>query len=144
ASVTQSFDAVNQSGFPAGLEVDVVVGAATVTLVVSGDMVAVPEEAGGAMRTPQAFLVAPNPLLRGLSEILFEVPSGARSIDVAIYDATGRRVRSLASGRLEPGRMRLTWDGREPSGRPVASGIYFVRLAIDGGAVETRRLVVVR
>jgi hypothetical protein len=41
------------------------------------------------------------------------------------------------------GYVAVDWDGRAGSGRRVASGVYFVRLAVDG-AVSTRTLVVLR
>jgi hypothetical protein len=41
--------------------------------------------------------------------------------EVAIYDITGRRIRSF-----EPA-SRITWDGADSRGKPVSSGIYFVK-----------------
>jgi len=60
-----------------------------------------------------------------------------------IYDVRGCRVRRLARGVLEEGAGSITWDGRDESGRPLASGIYFLRLNA-GGREEARRLVLVR
>jgi hypothetical protein len=37
-------------------------------------------------------------------------------------------VATLYSGHHAPGAHSVAWDGRDDSGRGVASGIYFVRL----------------
>ena len=37
----------------------------------------------------------------------------------------------------------ITWDGRDRSGRPAASGVYFVRLQTDGEGVA-RKAVLLR
>ena len=33
---------------------------------------------------------------------------------------------------------RVTWDGRDATGRPVPTGIYFARLADEHGAAAAR------
>ncbi len=65
------------------------------------------------------------------------------TISLKIFDVAGRLVRVLASGQFTAGPHVEMWDGRDPSGRAVASGIYFYRL--DAGAVlQTRKMVVAR
>jgi hypothetical protein len=58
----------------------------------------------------------------------------------AVFDATGRRVRSLTR---QPGNPGVHWDGRDEAGRPVASGIYFLRVGAAGGA-HTVKVSVIR
>jgi flagellar hook assembly protein FlgD len=60
---------------------------------------------------------------------------------MGIYSADGRRVRSLNSGTLSAGQHTFHWDRRDASGRPVAAGVYFVRLEA-GGEVRSRRLTI--
>ncbi|OYD15704.1 hypothetical protein CH330_04915 [candidate division WOR-3 bacterium JGI_Cruoil_03_51_56] len=60
-----------------------------------------------------------------------------------IYDATGRRVRRLFSGRLETGFHSFEWDGRSDGGEPVRSGTYFVRLSGPAG-LTCARVVITR
>ena len=65
---------------------------------------------------------------------------GARQI-VSIHDVRGRLVR-----RWSPSvgaRARVSWDGRRDDGRPVASGIYFLRVESPGapGAERVERRV---
>jgi hypothetical protein len=63
---------------------------------------------------------------------------------VTIYDALGRRVRALQpEARHTAGDHRLRWDGRDDHGARVASGVYRVRLVVDG-EVQERRLSFLR
>ena len=41
---------------------------------------------------------------------------------------------------LEGGRHAVHWDGRDERGRPVAAGVYAVRLIVGG--IESRRQVI--
>jgi len=76
--------------------------------------------------------IAPNPF-RGSTAISFALSRTARA-DVTVHDVLGREIRALARGQsLEPGPHQVTWDGRDEQGRSAASGVYFVRLRVDGG-----------
>ena len=80
--------------------------------------------------------VAPNPL-RGAGLFRYGLPRTA-DLDLAVFDAQGRRVRTLASGTHAAGWAELVWDGRGPSGEPAASGLYFVRLVAEGHRISYR------
>lgn len=60
-----------------------------------------------------------------------------------IYDVRGRLVRTLLEGPAQPGEHDLRWDGRSDGGARVASGVYFMRLAMAGFS-EQRKLVLAR
>lgn len=84
----------------------------------------------------------PNPF-RSLTAIPFELAGEAR-VSLAIFDVRGRRVRSLIDTEVRaPGRHFAAWDGREDSGRPVASGVYLYRIQ-SGRMSETRGMVLLR
>ncbi len=77
--------------------------------------------------------VRPNPFNPATS-IGFELTEPA-VVSVRVFDAAGRLVRALASGRpLAAGRHDLTWNGRDDRGRRVGSGVYF--LQVRGGDEE--------
>ncbi|HOX25323.1 MAG TPA: hypothetical protein PLL30_12880 [Candidatus Krumholzibacteria bacterium] len=57
-----------------------------------------------------------------------------RELTLAIHDLRGRRVADLARGTFGPGRHTVAWRGLDAGGRPVASGVYVVRL--HGPGVE--------
>lgn len=67
----------------------------------------------------------------------------ADAADIMVYDMTGRRVRTLVSDFKPVGEHEVTWDGRDESGRPLASGIYLYRFH-GGDVVETHRMVLVK
>jgi flagellar hook assembly protein FlgD len=59
---------------------------------------------------------------------------------MSIVDSSGRRVRNYPPRTLAAGSHQLDWDGRDQEGKPVASGVYFVRL--DLGSESTLRKVI--
>lgn len=64
-------------------------------------------------------------------------------VELRVYDVGGRLVRALREEPLGPGRHEAVWDGRDGSGAPVASGVYFCRF--KAGVYEaTGRLVLLR
>ncbi|MFH1279535.1 MAG: FG-GAP-like repeat-containing protein [Candidatus Eisenbacteria bacterium] len=67
---------------------------------------------------------------------------GPARVTVGVYDVAGRIVRTLHQGPAS-GDLDLLWDGTDGSFRPVASGVYFSRVEVDG-SVETGRMVLVR
>ncbi len=73
----------------------------------------------------------PNPF-RSSTTVRFALPQPG-PVDIAVYDLSGRRVRTLLAGALDAGEQRATWDGRDDSGARVVAGIYFVRLRAAGG-----------
>jgi len=60
-----------------------------------------------------------------------------------IFDARGRRVRAVAGGSLDSGRLAITWDGRDDGGRRVPTGRYLYRISC-GSAQGKGALTVVR
>ena len=55
-----------------------------------------------------------------------------------IADVSGRRVRTLVPRPALADRWEATWDGRDDLGRPVPSGVYLVRLPMEGGGTSAR------
>jgi len=83
----------------------------------------------------------PNPF-NPATELAFDLPRPGRAV-LAVYDLAGRRVRVLLDADLPAGRHSVRWDGRDGSGRAVASGTYLARLTAGGG-VRTQRLTLAR
>jgi hypothetical protein len=73
-----------------------------------------------------AVCAQPNPFA-GSTKLSVQMPA-AGSIDLRVYDNSGRVVRTLASGATATNHARFTWDGRNDDGRAVAPGIYFYRV----------------
>ncbi len=84
----------------------------------------------------------PNPLT-GRSEIAFYLPSDAR-VSLDVLDAAGRRVATLADGKvMRAGVRKILWDGAGSSGDPLASGVYFCLLRTDS-AVRSKKIILAR
>lgn len=73
------------------------------------------------------------------TELGFTLPRAGR-VSLAVFDISGRRVRTLAQGMRAAGAHRVAWDGRDQRGARVAAGAYVVRLEA-GGERRTRRVV---
>jgi hypothetical protein len=66
------------------------------------------------------------------------------SVTLTIYDVTGREVKRLVDGEVtNSGRYEKIWDGRDETGRAVASGVYFYRLEA-GGFTQTRKMTLIK
>jgi hypothetical protein len=92
--------------------------------------------------TPRAFSLAPaypNPF-NPSTTISFSLPAPGHA-SLAVHDITGRKVRTLASGSLDAGAHSITWDSRDDSGKPVASGVYLARLQSDGRVASAKMLL---
>jgi hypothetical protein len=83
----------------------------------------------------------PNPF-NPVTTLRFDIPRRTTA-RLAVYDVNGRLVRVLLDGPVEPGRQSVTWDGRNGRGIPVASGIYFYRLATPEFS-EARKMILLR
>jgi hypothetical protein len=73
--------------------------------------------------------------------VQFEDPR-PRDVLLRVFDAHGRQVRRLFSGRVAAGELRLPWDGRGDGGTPASSGVYFARLDSEGTRAATKLLLV--
>ncbi len=83
----------------------------------------------------------PNPF-NPQTALPFVLPASG-PVELAIFDAAGRRVRTLVAQTLPAGKQSVAWDGTDAAGRAVASGTYFARLRA-GGQTDVRPLVLVR
>jgi hypothetical protein len=93
-------------------------------------------------------LIRPNPS-RG-SVDLYPRSAVAAPVTAEVYDARGRHVRTVSGQAGVGGRAgangatgAVFWDGLDEGGRPVASGVYTVKV-ISGGATSTGKVTIVR
>jgi hypothetical protein len=83
----------------------------------------------------------PNPFNQSTKIEFAMVNSGFISLE--IYDILGRKVRALVSENLSAGYKSVLWDGKDNSGKEVASGIYFYQLKVENFS-EARKLVLLK
>ena len=110
------------------------------------DFVKVPDlfsavERGGRDRGLRWATVTPNPF-RDRVELELSAPGPGRAT-VDAYNVAGRRVARLFDGRLESTASRVSWDGTDVRGRPLATGVYLVRARM-GPEVATTRVHLLR
>jgi len=84
---------------------------------------------------------APNPF-NPTTSIPFVLPQSGHA-NLAVYDVSGRLVRTLVDEHVSVGTHTVTWDGTDAVGREVASGVYVYRLEA-GARVQVRRMAIVR
>jgi len=83
----------------------------------------------------------PNPF-NPRTEITFYIPEKAPTT-VAIFDASGRKIRTLASNQMMEGEVSMVWDGLNDQGGRVASGTYFYRVKA-GNQIASKSMVLVK
>ncbi|MYI63807.1 MAG: hypothetical protein F4105_19535 [Gemmatimonadetes bacterium] len=66
----------------------------------------------------------------GLGYDLLEL-TGPASVEVAVWDLSGRRVRRVYEGWDGVGAYERVWDGRDASGRLVPPGLYLYRISVE-------------
>lgn len=82
---------------------------------------------------------APNPFASA-TQLRFTLALD-QPVRVEVFDAGGRRVRSLANGAMTAGPHALAWDGRDGADLVVPAGLYLVRIM---GRYESHVLTVAR
>jgi hypothetical protein len=87
-------------------------------------------------------LPAPNPARTG-TRFSYAIPKDrdGQTLQLAIFDLNGRRVRTLASGVAKAGRYSVNWDLRSEGGSAVRTGVYFARFQL--GAVDRSHKIVI-
>ncbi len=99
--------------------------------------------ADGSTVVPQhaGLHVYPSPFSRIIS-ISVEV-TAATYVRLDVYDASGRRIRTLYHGVVRPGTREFVWDGLNDQGGGAASGVYFAHLSSKTGD-QTVKLTLLR
>jgi hypothetical protein len=101
----------------------------------------VPPGQDGATQATGLLSCAPNPIQQDARvRFALEEPGYVR---LAVYDAAGRAVRTLADGQYGAGHHEVTWDGRDSESVSSAAGVYFLRIDLDGRR-QRRTLTLVR
>ncbi len=100
---------------------------------VQDDVTVLPNEFNLAQNYPNPF----NPS----TAIRFEL---ARASDVTldVVNLLGQHIRTLYDGHADAGMTSVTWDATDDAGYPVASGVYFYRLAAAGGETAKKMMLI--
>jgi hypothetical protein len=83
----------------------------------------------------------PNPF-NPLTNIKYYLPYGDH-VTITVHNVLGQAIRTLIDQVMPSGEHSVEWDATDQSGRPVASGIYFYRMAA-GQVSYTRKMTLIR
>lgn len=108
----------------------------TILTGVVDDVVAVPPD-------PRSTTLHVTAQARGTGARISITTGVTSELSVAIFDISGRRVRTLYFDTVAPGTLELDWNGRDARERVVASGVVWV-VVRTGDETASRRLVHVR
>lgn len=103
-----------------------------------GAVVGVPEDARPAIPF-RLYATTPNPV-QLQSRLAFDLPTATRVV-VRLHDVAGRLRQSVDLGLLPAGPQVRTWRALDEGGRPLPSGVYFLRL--DAGRETAGQKVLV-
>jgi hypothetical protein len=102
------------------------------------------DEENAHLAGPVNYLFAsrPNPFNTRATVWFSLAAEGA--VEVAIYDVSGRLVRTLADEVMEAGAHTLVWDGTDEAGLRVGAGVFWVQMRTAGGYVSGKKMIVLR
>lgn len=83
----------------------------------------------------------PNPF-NPMTSVKFNLDRD-QHVRLGVFDMNGRRVAELANQTFGAGEHSVVWQGRDESGRAVASGNYLLRM-VTGSGVQTSKMMLVR
>ena len=83
----------------------------------------------------------PNPS-NSKTTIRYDIPV-SRVVTLKVFNLLGQEVRTLVNEKKSAGRYSVTWDGRNNSGRQVASGTYFYVLE-SGDFVQVKKMTLTK
>ncbi len=121
-SMNSYFDLVDSSG--KNLDVPYYGSSAPFSV---GGLESVPPPPAQAFRSYAAY---PNPFSLQV-HIPFVLYKGS-DVAVDVYDVLGRKVAGLFNGALPTGYQEVDWNGTTSTGNRASSGVYFIRIIIDG------------
>lgn len=93
---------------------------------------------GATPLRPTSLSVFPNPFNPNTT-IAFDLPK-AEKVEIAVFNLKGQKVRTLLNDNKSAGKHQVNWDGKDDSGHPLSSGIYFLKLNA-GQETNTKKLI---
>jgi len=83
----------------------------------------------------------PNPF-NPTTTIRYTIPENNKVI-IKIFDQSGRQVNQLVSAKQNAGEYTAQWNGRDDTGRQLASGLYFCQIR-SGDFSRTFKLILLK
>jgi hypothetical protein len=86
--------------------------------------------------------ISPNPFNESV-QIKFYLAAAQQDFEMNVFDATGRKVKTIYRGQLPIGAQTATWDATNDEGNLVDAGLYFFTIR-SGTSVVTDRLILTK
>lgn len=99
-------------------------------------------EDNGTEKESAKLEIYPNPFISS-STIRYSIPNSGR-IELKLYNLMGQLVRTLAEGEHTAGNYTIDWDERDNDGTLMTSGIYLVKLKLEDGVAQSKKLLLFR
>ncbi len=108
-----------------------------------GTWVGLPADVGddAALRVNRLFQNEPNPFSPRTTVKFSLAQSGP--VQIVIYDVSGRQVKKLVDGPMDPGSYSVVWDGTNDLSHRVGSGVYWSQMKA-GSFVSNKKMVVLK
>ena len=90
----------------------------------------------------------PNPF-RSFTNLTVNLDASKRTTsindaNISIYNLKGQRVKSISLDPGKTGEQLTYWDGRDSGNLQCASGIYFIKLTVNGRNVSSRKVMLIK
>ncbi len=103
-------------------------------------------EIDNSILLPTAFALNqnyPNPF-NPETRIAFDIPANwTAPVTLRIYNLQGQLMQTLVDGVMPPGRHEVVWNGRDASGQPVATGMYFYQI-LSGEVKAVKKMMMTK
>lgn len=83
--------------------------------------------------------VYPNPF-NPMAFIPYSI-AATTDVNFKIYNSRGQIVRDLNLGERVPGNYRITWDGTDYNGQPLANGVYYIKMTAGKDSFQRKAVL---
>jgi hypothetical protein len=84
----------------------------------------------------------PNPF-NTRATIRFSMASQGQ-VNLAVFDVSGRLVKTLMDGQAQAGENSVVWDGTDSKGNRVGGGVFWVQMTTHDGYTSGKKMLVLR
>ena len=117
------------------------------TVMINGQAATIEIERGEIPRVTELMPIYPNPFVydqqRSASLKLSFALAETGKVKISVYNIRGQKVKELTNGVMEKGSYEITWDMKNKNGRPVSSGIYFLKMTAPE-YLERRKFIILK
>jgi flagellar hook assembly protein FlgD len=84
----------------------------------------------------------PNPFYNE-TQIIFHLINAGKT-ELAIYNMSGQKIRTLINSFYTSGRHSVVWDGKNNLGKSVGSGIYFYKIRVNSKSEAVNKCLLLK